>query len=104
MKIPGLLTFIAAATLCLAPTAPALAADAQELIDSLGCKGCHQIAGNGGALGPALDGVGSRMQEKELRQQLVNPKAKNAASMMPAFDHLPEKDLQALVDYLKGLK
>ena len=99
-----MLTFIAAATLCLATSTPARAADAQELINSLGCKGCHQIAGSGGALGPALDGVGSRLQEKELRQQMVNPKAKNAASMMPSFSHLPEKDLQTLIDYLKSLK
>jgi len=103
MKISTLLTFIAAA-LYLAPTAPARAADAQELINALGCKGCHQIAGSGGTLGPALDGVGSRLGEKELRQQMVNPKAKNAASMMPAFDHLPEKDLQTLIDYLQSLK
>jgi len=104
MKMINLLTFIAAATLCLATTAPAQAADAQELVNSLGCKGCHQIAGSGGTLGPALDGVGTRMNEKDLRQQLINPKAKNATTMMPAFAHLPEKDLQTLVDYLKNLK
>jgi cytochrome c2 len=98
---------LAAAALSLALTAPALAADdarARELINSLGCKGCHQLAGEGGALGPALEGVGSRMKEKDLREQLVNPKAKNPNTMMPAFASLPEKDLKVLVDYLKSLK
>lgn len=107
MKMNRLIKLVAAATLSLAMATPALAADearAKELINSLGCKGCHQLAGEGGSLGPAFDGIGKRLQEKELREQLVNPKAKNPNSMMPAFASLPEKDLKVLVDYLKSLK
>jgi cbb3-type cytochrome oxidase cytochrome c subunit len=48
--------------------------------------------------------VGSRLKEKDIREQLVNPKAKNPNSMMPAFASLPEKDMKVLVDYLKSLK
>jgi ubiquinol-cytochrome c reductase cytochrome b subunit len=99
------LTAIAALSLALA--APALAADdarARELINSLGCKGCHQLDGEGGTLGPAFKGVGSRLPEKAIREQLVNPKGKNPNTMMPAFASLPEKDLKVLVDYLKSLK
>jgi cbb3-type cytochrome oxidase cytochrome c subunit len=89
-------------------TSPALAAGdevrGRELINSSGCKGCHKIEGQGGSLGPALDGVGKRLTPEQLRQQLVNPKARNPSSTMPSFSHLPNKDIQALVDFLEGLK
>jgi ubiquinol-cytochrome c reductase cytochrome b subunit len=102
------LKLAAAAALSLALAAPALAADdntrAEELIYSLGCKGCHQINGSGGTMGPALDGVGSRLKGKDIREQLRNPKSKNPGTMMPAFANLPEKDLKVLVDYLLSLK
>jgi len=102
-----LIKLAAAAALSLALTTPALAADdarAKELINSLGCKGCHQLDGAGGTLGPALNGAGSRLKAADIREQLLNPKAKNPKSMMPSFAHLPESDLKTLVDYLASLK
>jgi ubiquinol-cytochrome c reductase cytochrome b subunit len=107
MDMTRTMKFAATAALSLALAVPALAADdarARELINSLGCKGCHQLDGEGGTLGPALKGVGSRLKEKDIREQLLNPKAKNPKSMMPAFTSLPEKDLKILVEYLSSLK
>lgn len=107
MKMNRTLKLVTTVALSLAFATPALAVDqarAKELINSLGCKGCHQLAGEGGTLGPALEGVGRRLNEKDLRERLVNPRAKNPNSMMPAFASLPEKDLKVLVDYLKSLK
>jgi len=77
---------------------------AAELIDSLGCKGCHTLNGGGGTLGPALDAVGKRLDGSQIRRQLLDPKAANPGSMMPSYANLPEKDIDALVDYLKDLK
>lgn len=107
MNMTSMMKFAAAAALSLAVAAPALAADdarARELINSLGCKGCHQLDGGGGTMGPAFKGVGSRLKEKDIREQLVNPKGKNPKTMMPAYANLPEKDLKVLVDYLSSLK
>lgn len=106
MKTTRTMKLAATAVLSLALATPALADDARarELINSLGCKGCHQIDGEGGTLGPAFEGVGNRLTEKDIREQLVNPKGKNPQTMMPAFANLPEKDLKVLVDYLKSLK
>lgn len=106
MKTTRMMKLAATAVLSLALATPALADDARarELINSLGCKGCHQLGGEGGTLGPAFEGVGSRLKEKDIREQLVNPKGKNPQTMMPAFANLPEKDLKVLVDYLKRLK
>ncbi|MFA5514704.1 MAG: c-type cytochrome [Desulfuromonadales bacterium] len=87
-------------------TVPVLAADARgdELVKSLGCKGCHQLGGSGGTLGPALDTIGKRMEKEQLRKQLLDPKALNAKSMMPSYQRLSPSELQALVDYLDSLK
>jgi cytochrome c2 len=107
MTVSNGMKSIAVATLTLLLTAPAFAAEdsrAIELINSLGCKGCHKINGEGGTLGPALDGVGKRLDEKKIRRQLLDPKSANPGSMMPSFGHLPQKDIETLVDYLDGLK
>lgn len=106
MTLSGLLKTTALAALALSLSTPALAADeaALKLINSLGCKGCHMLKGEGGTLAPALDGIGKRLPEKTIREQLVNPKAKNPRTMMPSFANLAEKDLKTLVDYLKSLK
>lgn len=86
--------------------APATAdeARARELVNALGCKGCHSLGENGGNLGPDLNTVGRRLDAEAIRRQIVNPRGSYAASMMPAYDHLPTDDLEALVDYLKSLR
>lgn len=88
-------------------SAPGFAADAargKELINSLGCKGCHKLDDKGGTVGPALEKVGSRLSEAQLRQKLLDPKATNPKSMMPAYKHLPEKDIEAMVEFMEELK
>jgi cytochrome c2 len=107
MNMTRMMKLAVAAALSLALAAPALAADdarARELINSLGCKGCHKLGGDGGTLAPAFEGVGTRLEAEAIRRQLVNPKEVNPKTMMPAYAHLPEKDLKALVDFLKSLK
>ena len=76
----------------------------RELVNSLGCKGCHVVEGNGGAMGPALDGVGGRLSEDQIRRILINPKEVNPQSIMPSYERLPKEDLEALASYLEDLK
>jgi len=108
MTVPKAVKSTAIAALALVLAAPAFAAGdssrAVELINSLGCKGCHQINGEGGSVGPVLNGVGKRLDEERIRQQLLDPKVANPNSMMPSFGHLPEKDIDTLVEYLSDLK
>jgi cytochrome c553 len=96
------------ALVALALCAPALAAPdeghARELINALGCKGCHALGDNGGNLAPPLNGIGSRLVREAIHLQIVNPKGNNPASMMPAYDYLPATDIEALTDYLKNLR
>jgi len=80
------------------------AADGRELFHSLGCKGCHAIDGNGGKLGPSLDGVSARLKKGAIRQKLLTPAAGNPDTRMPSYDHLSPANLKVLVDYLSSLR
>ena len=81
----------------------------KELYGSQGCKLCHSVEGKGNPKG-ALDGVGSKLDDKQIRAWLVTPKemaAKAKAERKPpmkAYDKLPAADLDALVAYVSSLK
>ena len=80
------------------------AAQAQEpsgkdLVQRLGCHGCHSLDGKGGDRGPSWDGVGQRLGSESIREQIVSPRG-----LMPNFAHLRPEELNALVQYLSGLK
>jgi mono/diheme cytochrome c family protein len=68
------------------------------------CAMCHVVKGKGGAIGPELTKVASRLKEGDIKAQLENPKKKNASSSMPAFKTLSKPDMDALLGYLKTLK
>ena len=57
------------------------------------CLSCHAVTALKkepfhGKIGPSLDGVSERLKEGQIRMQLVNSKAKNPDSIMPAFYRL----------------
>ncbi len=64
------------------PAAPELARGA-ELFETHGCRGCHNLNGVGGVIGPALDAVGSRRSPEWLRQHFLSPAAVTPGSGMP---------------------
>lgn len=68
------------------------------------CAMCHLVRGKGGAIGPELTKVASRLKEGDLKAQLENPKKKNASSLMPSFRTLSKPDMDALLGYLKTLR
>lgn len=70
-----------------------------ELVDRLGCLGCHSLKGKGGRKGPAWDGVGARLSPDALRKQIISPRGR-----MPSFAHIKPEELETLVEYLSGLK
>jgi nitric oxide reductase subunit C len=75
-----------------------------DLFLSLGCTSCHRIKGNGGQVGPDLSAVGARRSKDWIEDQIENPKSHNPNSIMPSFSALSHEDLEALADYLAGLK
>lgn len=93
----------------------AAAAAGREAFMANGCGSCHTIRGTAadGALGPDLTHVGSRMtlgagilanEAGEFLAWLRGPGHIKPGVRMPAFDMLPERDLEALAAYLESLQ
>lgn len=69
-----------------------------ELLTTV-CAGCHSLHGAGGNIGPALDGVGDRYSEADLRAWLASPQDIKPGTAMPDLN-LSEADLDELTSYL----
>lgn len=54
---------------------PRAIAGAELFNGSAGCVDCHSYNDQGGSVGPALDNVGSRLNDEALMQALLNPSA-----------------------------
>jgi cytochrome c2 len=78
-------------------------AEGKEIFQEYACYGCHKIAGQGGDVGPNLDGVGSRFHPGYLEAFLRNPQALLPGSPMKVSG-LWDEEAQALVAYLMSLK
>ncbi len=85
-------------------TAGAQAEQAGEAIFNKKCLMCHVVKGKGGAIGPELTRIASKMKDKDLREKIENPKKSNGSSTMPGFKTLPKADMDALIGYMKTLK
>lgn len=67
------------------------------------CVACHALKGQGGVVGPALDGVGDRKTRDEIIVWLRDPKKVNPNALMPKLP-LSEEDISELAAYLTLLK
>ena len=74
----------------------------RELFRSVGCARCHSAEGVGRDRYP-LDGVGARLSTDTLRAWIVDPRSVDPAVRKPAYDHLPQEEVDALVEYLASL-
>ncbi|OLC07915.1 MAG: hypothetical protein AUH41_09340 [Gemmatimonadetes bacterium 13_1_40CM_66_11] len=86
--------------------------DPMAIIRGAGCTACHKINGEGGAIGPDLTHVGSRLSANLIRESILFPDAKTAKGyekfkgVMPkTFGHqLNAEQLEALVQFLAAHK
>ncbi len=67
------------------------------------CTACHSLGGKGGAVGPALDGVGSRRDAAYLDSWLKDPLIVKPGTLMPKLP-LTDAERAELVGYLSQLK
>ncbi len=80
------------------PDGPKL--DGPGLFRERGCAQCHEIGGVGGHKGPDLSGVGRRLKQPAIRQQIVV-----GGDAMPAFgEALTQDEVTLLVKYLHHCK
>jgi mono/diheme cytochrome c family protein len=92
------------------PAAPLPTGDPMALLQQHACLACHVLAGEGGPIGPALDGLGDRRTLEEIRRAILNPLADTVpgyeavAGTMPTDygEKLTAAQLEALVRYLAG--
>ena len=68
-----------------------------------GCNGCHNLAGEGGKIGPALDRAGFRLNATWIYRWLKNPQAMDAHTRMPALG-LNDADAKAVTIYVSTLR
>ncbi len=77
---------------------------AAQLIESLGCRGCHQIQGYGGSLATDLTEVGSRMTVTEITAFLSAHPRSDENHMMPSYATLTADEREKLSTYLYSLR
>ena len=104
------IVFFSILGLCVAAAARAqdLKAQGEKLFTDQKCSLCHSIAGKGNAKG-ALDEVGSKLSEAEIRAWITDAKGmavKMSATRKPPMKQytLAKEDVDALVAYLASLK
>jgi mono/diheme cytochrome c family protein len=68
-----------------------------------GCNGCHNLSGEGGKIGPALDRAGFRLNASWIYRWLKNPQAMDAHTRMPALG-LSDADAKAVTMYVATLR
>ena len=76
---------------------------AVQLIESLGCRGCHRIQGYGGSLAGDLTGVGSRMTMTEITEFLSTHPRPDERQLMPSYATLSSEEIDTLSTYLYNL-
>jgi nitric oxide reductase subunit C len=67
------------------------------------CIACHTLQGQGGAVGPVLDGIGSRREKAFILSWLKDPVKIKPDSKMPKLP-LSEADIVELAAFLSQLK
>ena len=80
-----------------------LTEEGRRLVAAKGCSGCHVIAGRGGTVGPSLDDLFARRDERYVRQKIVDPRLDNPTSVMPDFA-LSRAQAEAIVAYLRTVR
>lgn len=115
-------TAVALVAVAFALSAGAATLDAQDaakvaagkkVYDTQKCATCHAIGGAGGKLASALDGVGKKLSEADIKKWLTNPAELEAK--LPAKPKMPmstwmkthkqtDADIDALVAYMLSLK
>ncbi|MBK7073237.1 MAG: c-type cytochrome [Myxococcales bacterium] len=91
-------------TLAQMATTTGLAAtvDRPQIFNQL-CVACHALGGQGGQVGPALDGVGGRMAPAQIAAWLADPPAIKPGTQMPKLP-LTDGQRQELTAFLSTLK
>jgi ubiquinol-cytochrome c reductase cytochrome b subunit len=84
-------------------TAPENSVRGAEVYQSNQCSMCHTLNGEGGQIGPVLNGVRLRHDRAWVLGHFSDPEKYTPGSQMPPFDDLSQADLESLTDYLMAI-
>ncbi len=74
----------------------------QMFYTAQGCDTCHSIAGKGGNMGPALNGIGAKLSRDQILRVVKDGKANSTMPALPSGT--TDQQLNELVDFLANLK
>lgn len=86
----------------LALSAAGCSVDGAEVFRKEGCLGCHRFKGVGGGICPDLTDIKNRRSDAWIIQQIKDPGINDPNSKMPSYPHMKEKEIKAVLDYLKS--
>jgi cbb3-type cytochrome oxidase cytochrome c subunit len=74
-------------------------AQGRQLVENLGCLGCHEVRGEGASIGPELTNIKNKVNAEWLYGWIANPKSYFPNSRMPVFNLTRDQCVQ-IGDYL----
>lgn len=86
-----------------APASKEEISEGRQLYKQYQCQACHQLGGVGQKIGPAHDGVGSRLQPEYMYRWVLDPQKIVPGTPMPNKG-LWEEEARAVVRYLETLQ
>jgi hypothetical protein len=92
------------ATLVSAAPPPPADGSASQLVESLGCRGCHRIQDFGGSLAPDLTAIGTRLTTAEIAELLTAHPRSGENRLMPFYTTLSTEEIDKLSSYLYNLR
>lgn len=99
--VGSVLTF---AALVSASSPPAADGSAIQLVEALGCRGCHRIQEYGGSSATDLTDVGTRLTPAEIAQSLAPHPGSDASLSMLTYTTLSAEEIDKLSNYLYNLR
>jgi len=69
------------------------------LRERVACRGCHRIRGEGGRIGPSLDGLAERATPEYVLSMILDPSRVLPGTTMPA-QSMPDREAERLAAYL----
>jgi ubiquinol-cytochrome c reductase cytochrome b subunit len=77
----------------------------RQILGAQGCVSCHVVDGQGGTVGPALDGIALRRGAAYVHSYIENPRSLNPDAAMPAFlPPLTHEQVEDVTQYLLTLR
>lgn len=88
----------------LTPPGPGDAASGKKLVQTIGCTGCHTVAGvSANSHGPELSGLGSKVKPEWLYTWIKDPKHLSPGTQMPSL-RLSDQEAADIAAYLLTLR